>query len=82
MITEANEHNPSSARAYAAWQEQIHKGETLGVQQMYEDAYREALARESKESHYQYSQRIKPTIPCTAAHIVPGGYCLNCGWRD
>jgi len=42
-ITEANEHRPTVAQAYAAWQEQITKGETMGVIQMYEDAYIDAL---------------------------------------
>ena len=46
MITEANEHNPSIKQAYDAWKEQFAKGETMGVIQMYEDAYLEARTRE------------------------------------
>lgn len=49
--TEANEHTPSTSQAFAAWQEQIAKGETMGVIQMYEDAYTEAIARERQAKH-------------------------------
>ncbi len=31
-------------------------------------------------THYEYTQKINPPQPCTAAHITFGGRCLNCGY--
>lgn len=31
-------------------------------------------------THYEYTTKLKPGIPCAASHMTFGGHCLNCGY--
>jgi len=34
----------------------------------------------ANETHWEHSARIKVHQACSKRDMMPGGYCINCGW--
>lgn len=47
-----------------------------------EPEYRFEVAPYEMESHYAYSVRTKPVVPCNANHLTFGNRCMNCGFES
>jgi hypothetical protein len=41
---------------------------------------KEVVNTKAQMTHNQWSEKAKPTVPCTCHHMTYGGRCLNCGY--